>query len=66
MIGSLTKCTEKEYLSGRMGDNTLENIMMIKRKESENFFGLMEENLMDSGLMVNKKVWVFIIIKMEI
>lgn len=66
MIGSLTKCTEKEYLSGKMGDNTLENIMMIKRKESENFFGLMEENLMDSGLMVNKKVWVFIIIKMEI
>jgi hypothetical protein len=32
-----------------MEDNTSDNILMIKKKGWENFFGLMEENLMGSG-----------------
>jgi hypothetical protein len=39
----------KEYLSGKMEDNILENIMMIKNKDMENFFGQMEDNFMVSG-----------------
>jgi len=49
VIGFLIKCMDKEYLNGKMVDVIWDNILMIKRKDWENFFGQMVENLKGNG-----------------
>ena len=53
VTGLIIKCMERENLLGQMARNTSVNIRMIKKKDLEFSFGLMEENTKAAGKMVN-------------
>lgn len=65
-IGKKTKCMEKDCLPGLMGDRTMESMSGIKKKDTENSSGRMEEAIRGSGKMENNMDRVFIsIVKMS-
>lgn len=53
---------DKVSLNGKMVEYTKDNIIMIKKKDSENLDGQMVAGLRVSGSMENKKDMVYIII----
>ena len=61
--GNKIKCMEKDILHGKMEEYIKVIILMIRNRDLENSYGQMVANFLVNGLMVNKKVQVFIIIK---
>lgn len=47
---------EQEYIVGQMVDHIMDNILMIKNKELENIYGLMEDIMKVNGKMENNMV----------
>lgn len=54
--GWIIKCMVMVSLLGKMANSILEIMSMIKKKEKENFDGLMDKYSKDTGKMVNKMV----------
>lgn len=54
-IGKIIECMEMVYILGMMGEVIKVNIIWIKNKVKEYIHGLMDESLMDIGLMESKK-----------
>lgn len=52
--GETTRCTEKEYLFGRMAENTKESTSMIKRKAMGNSVGQMDDATKEVGKMASR------------
>lgn len=49
--GLLIKCTARDFFSGQMENNMRENISKAKRKDMENFNGVMVKYIKDNGKM---------------
>jgi hypothetical protein len=55
----------KVTLFGQMGGNIKDNMLEIKNKDMGNLCGKMEEYIEVNGKMENKKVGVYLLVKME-
>ena len=44
VTGRIIKCMVMEYSHGQMAENTQVNMLMIKNKDMEDLYGLMDEN----------------------
>ena len=64
-IGAITRCTDTEYSPGVMVENTKENMLMTKKKEREDLYGLMEESTLEAGRMENNTAMENILTKRE-
>jgi len=56
----------KEFILGRMEDNTKENINMIRNMDSVSIHGMMAENMKECGNMENNMAKVNTFFRMEL
>ena len=49
VIGSITKCMEKDNILGRMEGDTVDSIYTIKNMGLASILGLTEESTLDNG-----------------
>ena len=64
-IGNIIKCMVEVNLNGKTVDNIMDNFLKTKNKALGNSYGQMAVNIMDSGWMENKMVWVNTILSTE-
>lgn len=63
--GKIIKCMAQEFLLGRMVEAIKDNMSLIRNKEEDYFYGLMEDRMTVNGKMESNKEKGYIKIKME-